>query len=885
MDNNENQSNTTESTVSKQIKTMKNDLKNKVKAKVKRRAKMILMKAVSSVLIVLVKIIIVIIVSVLLTGFLNELNDALGEVLVTVASNLVSVFMDEDGNEIKITQLVEIVPDSNGTTYHIEFNEKSDEIIERAAKTLGKEYDPYNNEELIKKCVLANLVTQFPNLGGDYSNVDVFSAKTKNIKFQGSVKIKRIMPDKEIGKQSSSKEMKTMEMKYVPQDVFDSYISNNDIKALEVFSLSDDNSELITATWSYSDKKLVISKNANIDYKSATSVYSMPFEYPLILLGASGDEEFADEVIKLVENSKIELAIIDNVVSGDVSVTTQYYDGENMISSSIANSYEESVNTSIKIASANCWWCEKDCTYDIEVVADSTPSKEENSNEIVNDEGKAITVKQIKEYSNKTTYNITVKVNEIKDKSDAFKKIYNNSDAKEDIDVDNLFEALSANSNTANMVELTKYLVHEATDVDTGVTDFESLDIVQKANTVDLTSGGSSYYGNTVDLDTMFYFISSYENTALLQYINGQNTNYNSTVYISKCITEDKKNYKCVEDIGMNNGTRNFGFGVCHYNPNDVGWMHIQEYSEEGINIKQDKYLQEGTLMDVKVVDNVKKKIIQRKVDEIKSMLSDLDLNDTQILALVDISYQRGNIGGFYDAYKQYGNTDALRTSSFTGFNDSMVGTNRSSARWDAFHSGIVRAGTGEVLNLQSENGGEGENNVNGDGYDTTFTSSSGKTYKIYLQTKYPNTPYWGNNVSTSGCGPTSAAIILSGFGKNDTPDTVARSYAANGSWAGECKFFTDRGLNAVQGGVDWDKAVSHLKSGNPMVASINSGITINGSYYDGHFITFLDYKNDQIYIGDPYKDLSSGTTGTGWVSLSFLKNSGAFGQFFYVSK
>lgn len=181
------------------------------------------------------------------------------------------------------------------------------------------------------------------------------------------------------------------------------------------------------------------------------------------------------------------------------------------------------------------------------------------------------------------------------------------------------------------------------------------------------------------------------------------------------------------------------------------------------------------------------------------------------------------------------------------------------------------------------QNGDDGTTAENGDGYDQTFKSSSGKTYKLYIQNRYSNVPYGNGTVSSDGCGPTSAAIVLSGFGKNDTPATVARSYAANGSWAGECKFFTDRGLKAHPEGVDWNKALKHLKEGNPMVASITSGITINGSYYNAHFITFLDYKDNKIFIGDPYND--GNVTGTSWQKVDFLKNSGAFGQFFYVSE
>lgn len=142
----------------------------------------------------------------------------------------------------------------------------------------------------------------------------------------------------------------------------------------------------------------------------------------------------------------------------------------------------------------------------------------------------------------------------------------------------------------------------------------------------------------------------------------------------------------------------------------------------------------------------------------------------------------------------------------------------------------------------------------------------------------------YNSTVADAGCGPSSAAIILSGFGTNDTPETVARSLQADGGWDGECSFFTDKGFKATfENIINWDKAVSHLSSGKPMVVSITSYLAYNGVAYSSHFITFLDIKKEgnetYIYIGDP-------AGGNGWIKLSYLKqHTGSFGAFFYVSK
>ncbi len=57
-----------------------------------------------------------------------------------------------------------------------------------------------------------------------------------------------------------------------------------------------------------------------------------------------------------------------------------------------------------------------------------------------------------------------------------------------------------------------------------------------------------------------------------------------------------------------------------------------------------------------------------------------------------------------------------------------------------------------------------------------TLNSSDGRTYILYQQNKEPwsNSPYWGGTIKSSGCGPTSLSIIASGYGKNETPKTIA---------------------------------------------------------------------------------------------------------------
>ena len=76
---------------------------------------------------------------------------------------------------------------------------------------------------------------------------------------------------------------------------------------------------------------------------------------------------------------------------------------------------------------------------------------------------------------------------------------------------------------------------------------------------------------------------------------------------------------------------------------------------------------------------------------------------------------------------------------------------------------------------------GIGQENVkNQDGYFTTFTTSSQKTYKEYKQngnSSWSNKKYWGGTMEENGCGITSIAIIASGYGLEITPEHLREKY------------------------------------------------------------------------------------------------------------
>lgn len=65
---------------------------------------------------------------------------------------------------------------------------------------------------------------------------------------------------------------------------------------------------------------------------------------------------------------------------------------------------------------------------------------------------------------------------------------------------------------------------------------------------------------------------------------------------------------------------------------------------------------------------------------------------------------------------------------------------------------------------------------TSGDGYNSV-TEVNGVYYKNFKQAKgsYANKPYYGSDMANAGCGPTSAAIMLSGYGMDTSPYDVAQ--------------------------------------------------------------------------------------------------------------
>mgnify|MGYP002601172083 CR=1 FL=1 len=137
----------------------------------------------------------------------------------------------------------------------------------------------------------------------------------------------------------------------------------------------------------------------------------------------------------------------------------------------------------------------------------------------------------------------------------------------------------------------------------------------------------------------------------------------------------------------------------------------------------------------------------------------------------------------------------------------------------------------------------------------------AGLTYYSQLDNRWKNQMYSSiNNVSqtigTSGCGPTSSAMVVSSIKGNITPNEMANLYmqygyrsANQGTYWSAFKWTADVFDIGYSECYKLDDAVAKLKDNNYIIASCNQGLFT----YGGHFIVLVGVEGDYIKVYDPY--------------------------------
>lgn len=159
-----------------------------------------------------------------------------------------------------------------------------------------------------------------------------------------------------------------------------------------------------------------------------------------------------------------------------------------------------------------------------------------------------------------------------------------------------------------------------------------------------------------------------------------------------------------------------------------------------------------------------------------------------------------------------------------------------------------------EEQGIVAYNGSEKAPNVNVGEY-------AGLTYYSQLDNRWSDKMYSsvGNSsqtIGTSGCGPTSSAMIVSSIKGNITPDTMANLYtqygyrsANQGTYWSAFKWTADVFNIGYSECYRLDDAVAKLRNNHYIIASCNQGLFT----YGGHFIVLTGVECNYIKVYDPY--------------------------------
>ena len=159
-----------------------------------------------------------------------------------------------------------------------------------------------------------------------------------------------------------------------------------------------------------------------------------------------------------------------------------------------------------------------------------------------------------------------------------------------------------------------------------------------------------------------------------------------------------------------------------------------------------------------------------------------------------------------------------------------------------------------EEQGIVAYNGAEKTPNVNVGEY-------AGLTYYSQLDSRWRYNMYSSvgdssQTIGTSGCGPTSAAMVVSSIKGNITPDTMAGLYtqygyrsANQGTYWSAYKWTADVFNIGYSECYKLDDAVAKLKDNHYIIASCNQGLFT----YGGHFIVLIGVEGDYIKVYDPY--------------------------------
>ena len=145
--------------------------------------------------------------------------------------------------------------------------------------------------------------------------------------------------------------------------------------------------------------------------------------------------------------------------------------------------------------------------------------------------------------------------------------------------------------------------------------------------------------------------------------------------------------------------------------------------------------------------------------------------------------------------------------------------------------------------------------------WNVTLGDYKGLTYYSQLDNRWKNKMYSsvGNasqTIGSSGCGPTSASMIVTACKGAITPDVMSDLFvkygyrsANNGTYWSAFRAIADEFDIGYKETSNVDTAISLLRNNNYVVASVGNGLFTTG----GHFIVLTGIDGDTIKVYDPY--------------------------------
>ena len=346
--------------------------------------------------------------------------------------------------------------------------------------------------------------------------------------------------------ETSSIESRVMNMKYLPLEEFNALKEKSVEEAIKYFSLNEDN-KLVTLSWSKKgDGTVEIKENPPMDFRTSLQKYTMPYEYLLYYyFDTAGYRGFSEKLADIVINSEIVIALQDNVTTTHTVVENQQSVQVGANAPSGASKDWHTVGTQSDEITENCstkidityieTWCVKvykDNSYSkkvlnmgdkdeiivnvpgkvTEVNGEATLSSEEVTESGEKDTGRKDSNGNPIKYSYSVLTRTATTVDSIRndydtsgdtkveEATDKYVDLYIKESMNNRLKEEWFFDILENNEKTANLIDLTKYLMFLASNTDYGVTEFNFEDEFGKSN----FSSSGGIYGNTIQEKVWF---------------------------------------------------------------------------------------------------------------------------------------------------------------------------------------------------------------------------------------------------------------------------------------------------------------------------------------------------------------------------------------------